>query len=69
MNTVKEYTKDLSQIKEFLAKQGWKIIKFPKTSAKDFCSQGVVYMNFEKDGLGLHLEYGDDSCVFGEEDG
>ena len=68
MNEIKKYTEDLNVIKKFLNSHGWKIMKTPENSAEDFCAQGVIYMNFCKDGMGLRLEYGDKGCVLNETD-
>ena len=68
MENKKNMMKDLNVVKQFLLSKGWKILKSPENSAEEFYAQGVMYINFCKDGIGIHLEYGSKDCVFDEEE-
>ncbi len=56
--------KELDVVKNFLQSEGWKIMKVRENGAEAFRAQGVTYINFRKKGIGIHLEYGSDDCVF-----
>ena len=60
-----EYTR----LKSVLAKLGWRNVKIRDSDLDDWYSQGVLYSNFVKRGMAIHIEYGDDDCVFGEVSG
>ncbi len=54
-----DWGEEQRKVEEKLAQEGWKKVS-------EFYSQGVVSLNFEKEGLAIHLEYGEKDCVFGE---
>ncbi len=58
-----DYDKEYRAAKTALGKLGWKRLGRDKL---EFASQGVIYANFTKEDKALHLEFGDDDCVFGE---
>ena len=45
---------------------GWQIVKDKISGGSEFVSQGVIYADFIKNGKVIHIEYGDEDCVFGE---
>lgn len=60
--------KELKKLVAFLKQSGWKIIKDSVSGSNDFSAQGVIYMNFYKSDVALHIEFGEEDCVFGEID-
>jgi hypothetical protein len=63
---MKKYTDEMNVIKQLLRNKGWQIVKDSISKEEDYSAQGVIYSNFQKGRLGLHIEYGDEDCVFGE---
>ncbi len=46
---------------------GWQCVKDEASGLESWYSQGVLYSNFTKRGKAIHIEYGDEGNVFGEE--
>ncbi len=60
------HTKGLDKIKKLLKNNGWKVIKNPENGTEDVRAQGVIYINFQKREKAIHLEFGDEDCVFND---
>ena len=61
-----QLSEDYKILQYKLRKLGWKIVKDKISGASEFVSQGVIYQDFIKDGKAIHIEFGDEDCVFGE---
>ena len=53
-------------LRSALRKLGWRMVKDKISDASELASQGVVYADFIKNGKAIHIEFGDEDCVFGE---
>lgn len=58
---------EFDSLKGVLEKSGWQYVEVEPTGLEEWFSQGVLYSNFIKKGKAIHLEYGDEGSVFGEE--
>ena len=65
-DTMLQLDKDYELLQSVLKKLGWRIAKDKISGASEFASQGVIYADFIKNGKAIHIEYGDEDCVFGE---
>lgn len=61
-----QWKDDYIELKLTLEKLGWKCIKDEVSGLENWYSQGVLYSNFVKNNKAIHIEYGDEDCVFGE---
>jgi hypothetical protein len=61
-----QWKDDYLELKLALEKLGWKHVKDEVTGWENWYSQGVLYSNFVKNNKAIHIEYGDEDCVFGE---
>ena len=57
---------DYKRLKCTLEKLGWKCVKNEVSGLESWYSQGVLYTNFTKKDKAIHIEYGDENCIFGE---
>ena len=60
------WKKDHNKLKTILEKLGWKCVKNTASGLEEWYSQGVLYSNFTKKDKVIHIEYGDEDCIFGE---
>jgi len=60
---------EFNRVKNILKKLGWQNVKIRDSDLDEWYSQGVLYSNFAKKGMAIHIEYGDEDCVFGEVNG
>jgi hypothetical protein len=58
---------EYNRLKIALRKLGWQSVKDEASGLENWYSQGVLYSNFIKKGRAIHIEYGDEGDVFGEE--
>lgn len=61
------WLKDFDRLKIELKKLGWQVVKDEVSGLDNWYSQGVLYSNFRKSDKAIHIEYGDEGNVFGEE--
>lgn len=61
------WLKDFDRLKIELKKLGWHVIKDGISGLDNLYSQGVLYSNFQKRNKVIHIEYGDEGNVLGEE--
>lgn len=61
------WKKEYERVKAILQKLGWRCVKDDVSGLENWYSQGVLYANFAKEGKAIHIEYGDEGNVFGEE--
>ena len=59
---MKRQNNEFRKLRSTLERLGWKSLD----KGKERVAQGVVYANFQKFGKAVHLEFGDEDCVFGE---
>jgi len=58
--------KEYNELKTTLEKIGWLCVKNKNVGSEEYYSQGVLYANFTNKNKAIHIEYGDEDCVFGE---
>ena len=58
---------EYNRLKTTLRKLGWRVVKDEVSGLDNWYSQGVLYSNFRKSDKVIHIEYGDEGNVFGEE--
>jgi hypothetical protein len=58
---------EFNRLKIELKELGWQVVKDEVSGLDNWYSQGVLYANFAKEGKAIHIEYGDEGNVFGEE--
>lgn len=61
------WQREYNELKTTLEKLGWQCLKNEASGLKEWYSQGVLYANFSKKDKVIHIEYGDEDSVFGEE--
>lgn len=61
------WQKDYNELKFELKQLGWQCVKDEVSGLDNWYSQGVLYSNFRKSDKVIHIEYGDEGNVFGEE--
>lgn len=61
------WLRDFDRLKIELKKLGWQVVKDEVSGLDNWYSQGVLYSNFRKTDKVIHIEYGDEGNVFGEE--
>ncbi|MFH1783467.1 MAG: hypothetical protein ABH868_01010 [bacterium] len=61
------WKKDYNELKVILEKTGWECIKDESSDLESWYSQGVLHSNFTKKDKVIHIEYGDEGDVLGEE--
>jgi hypothetical protein len=62
-----DWKKEYGELKTTLEKFGWQCIKNDAIDLEEWYSQGVLYTNFSKKDKAIHIEYGNEDCVFGED--
>lgn len=60
------WNKEYAELKTILERLGWQCVKNEINGLEEWYSQGVLYANFIKKDKAIHIEYGDEDCVFGE---
>lgn len=60
------WDKEYCRLKTMLEKQGWQSVNNEAIGLREWYSQGVLYANFSKRDKVIHIEFGDENCVFGE---
>jgi len=60
------WNKEYDELKSALEKLGWQCIKNEADGLEEWYSQGMLYGNFIKKDKVIHIEYGDEDCIFGE---
>lgn len=58
---------EYNRLKRAVRKLGWHYVEDEASGLESWYSQGVLYANFVKEGKAIHIEYGDEGNVFGEE--
>ena len=61
-----DWSSEYNELKATLKKRGWQCIKDKTGGLEEWYSQGTLYANFTKKEKAIHIEYGDEDCIFGE---
>lgn len=60
------WREEYNKLKIALENTGWQCVKDEENELEEWYSQGILYANFTKKDKAIHIEFGDEDCIFGE---